>query len=146
MNIIAHEIPIIIPLPNINSLVDRDKQFLQIQNLIEVKEKMLHDKHKKIGIITQKNQFLDIVKNDYDKYYSYINQQKQEQIKALEILNNYINELTATSKLSKYNIEDANFEQQKILDEINLIKESLDNIVNDANEITHILNNKNKIK
>jgi len=145
MNIIAHEIPVIIPLPNVR-LVDRDKQFLQIQNLIEVKEKMLHDKQKKIGIITQKNQFLDIVKNDYDKYYSYINQQKQEQIKALEILNNYIKELSATSKLSKYNIEDANFEQQKILDEINLIKESLDNIINDANEITHVLNNKIQLK
>ena len=140
MNIINQDLPIIIP------LVNRDNQFLQIQNLIDSKRAMLLDKQKKLGIITQQNHFLDIVKNDYDKYYNYIKQQKQEQITALEILNNYIKDLTTTSALSKYNIEEANHEQQKILNEMHLIKEGLDNIMYDTNEISTVLDNKTKNK
>ena len=63
------------------------------------------------------------------KYYNYISQQKKDQIRALQVLDEYINDLTISGKLTKHNIEDAKEEQKKILREVNYIKNGLDSIV-----------------
>ena len=119
-------------------LVKSDERLLQIEELINAKRKMLLDKQKKLRFISKQNLFLDAVKNDYAKYYSYIAEQKREQIEALDLLNNYIHDLTVSGKLSKHNIEDAKYEQTKILNELKSIKKGLDNIINDTNDISVI--------
>ncbi len=116
-------------------LVKRDEQLLQIEELINAKRKMLLDKQKKIRFISKQNKFLDAVKDDYAKYYGYIVKQKREQIEALDLLNNYINDLTVSGKLSKNNVEDAKHEQSKILKELKNIQKGLDDIINDTNDI-----------
>ena len=113
-------------------LVKRDEQLLQIEELINAKRKMLLDKQKKIRFISKQNKFLDAVKDDYAKYYGYIAKQKREQIEALDLLNNYIHDLTISGKLSKHNIDDAKFEQEKLLKEIDEIKKGLETIINNA--------------
>ena len=117
------------------SLVEKDQKLLQIEELIDAKRRMLLEKQKKLRFVTKQNEFLNVVKNDYINYYNYIAQQKQDQIKALELLNNYINELSTSGELSKYNIDDAKFEQSKILKEVSSIKNGLDTIINDTNYI-----------
>ena len=119
-------------------LVKSDERLLQIEELINAKRKMLLDKQKKMRFISKHNLFLDAVKNDYAKYYSYVAQQKREELDALGLLNNYINDLTVSGKLSKHNIEDAKYEQTKILNELKSIKKGLDNIINDTNDISVI--------
>ena len=148
MDIISYEIPIVInsnkqQLPifmqenmqqnKLPALAEQDERFLHIEKLIDAKRKMLHDKQKKLKFISKQNRFLDVIKDDYSKYYSYISKQKQDQIKALEILNNYINDLTTSGKLTKNNIDDANFEQEKIFREIKSIRKGLDDIISDTN-------------
>jgi hypothetical protein len=118
-----------------HNLGEKDEQFLQIQNLIDDKRNMLLNKQKQFRFITKQNRFLDAVKNDYSKYYNYIADQKQEQIKALELLNGYINDLTVSGELSKHNIDDAKMEQNNILKEVKTIKEGLDSIIDDTNYI-----------
>jgi len=117
---------------NIN-LAESDDKILHIENVIEAKRNMLLNKQKQFKSIKKQNHFLDAVKTDYEKYYNYISKQKTDQIKALEILNSYIHDLTTSGNLTKHNIEDAVFEQQKIIREINTIKKGLDSIMNDAN-------------
>ena len=124
------------------SLVKRDEQLLQIEELINAKRKMLLDKQKKIRFISKQNKFLDAVRNDYAKYHGYIINQKQEQIQALDMLNNYINDLTISGKLTKHNIEDAKHEQYKILKELKNIQKGLDTIINDTNDIQENLTQK----
>ena len=126
-------------------LVKRDEQLLQIEELIDAKRKMLLDKQKKLRFISKQNKFLETVKNDYAKYHGYIIKQKQEQIKALDVLNNYINDLTISGKLTKHNIEDAKHEQYKILKELKNIQKGLDNIINDTDDINVNLKQKNQI-
>jgi hypothetical protein len=126
-------------------LVKRDEQLLQIEELINAKRKMLLDKQKKIRFISKQNKFLDAVKNDYANYYGYIMKQKREQIEALDLLNNYIHDLTISGKLSKHNIEDAKHEQSKILKELKNIQKGLDDIINDTNDINVNLKQKNII-
>lgn len=122
----------------ITYLVKSDERLLQIEELINAKRKMLLDKQKKMRFISKQNLFLEAVKNDYAKYSSYIVQQKREQMEALDLLNNYIHDLTVSGKLSKHNIEDAKYEQTKILNELKSIKKGLDSIINDTNDISVI--------
>jgi len=113
-------------------LRERDEQFMKLQELIQLKKNLLYDKQKILKTISKQNHFLDIVKEDYSAYFNYINQQKIDQIKALELLNAYINDLTYSGKLTKNNIEDAKKEQIKILKEVNHIKTSINNIINNT--------------
>ena len=136
MAVIPFEAKIIVPIR------ERDEQFIQIQDLIDAKKKMLIDKQKKLRFISKQNRFLEAVKNDYQKYNDYIVQQKKDQIRALHVLDEYIKDLTISGKLTKHNIEDAKEEQSKILNEIKSIKEGLDSIIDDTNDVQNILNKK----
>ena len=126
-------------------LVKKDEHFLHLQDLIDGKRRMLLEKQKKLRFITKQNHFLDAVKSDYAKYYSYISQQKKDQIDALNLLNSYIRDLTVSGQLSKHNIDDAKFEQERIMKEVNQIKRGLDNIMDDTDEISLNLRKKNII-
>jgi len=136
MAIVPYKARIIIPIR------ERDEQFIQIQDLIDAKRKMLIDKQKKLRFISKQNRFLEAVKNDYTNYYDYIAEQKRDQIRALQVLDEYIKDLTISGKLTKHNIEDAKEEQSKILNEVKSIKESLDSIINNVKDIQDILDKK----
>jgi Fic family protein len=110
---------------------------MQLQELIDAKKNMLVNKQKKLRFISKQNRFLDAIRNDYEKFYGYITQQKKDQINALQFLDEYIKDLTLSGKLTKHNIEDAKEEQSKILREINSIKESLDSIINQTEELSN---------
>jgi hypothetical protein len=122
-------------LPIQMDLASRDKQFIQLQQLIEMKRKMLLDKQIKYKKISKHNHFLEEIKNDYSNYSNYIMKQKQEQIQALEILHNYVKDLTISGNLSKQNVKDAKYEQKKIIKELNSIKHNLDNVIQNNNDI-----------
>lgn len=113
-------------------LREKDDQFMKIQELIEAKRNMLLGKQKDLQFITKQNEFLNTVKSDYQQYFDYISQQKKDQIKALEMLDGYIKDLTDSGKLTKHNIEDAKVEQEKILREVGNIKRTLDEIINNV--------------
>ena len=124
--------------PDLNNrmpLVERDSQFMQIQQLIDAKSDLLYKKQKNMKSIQKQNQFLGAIRDDYRKYNNYITQQKHDQIQALQIINKYINDLTESGELSKYNIEDAKVEQDKIMQEVNNIRSGLDDIIDDTDYI-----------
>ncbi|MFY7729330.1 MAG: hypothetical protein ACOVRN_07430 [Flavobacterium sp.] len=110
-------------------LREQDDRFDQIQQLIDAKRDFLIQKQKKLRSISKQNQFLASVRSDYQKYYDYIAQQKRDQIRALHVLDEYIHDLTRSGELTKHNIEDAKEEQMRILREVDSIKKSLDDVI-----------------
>jgi len=132
-------------LVNINkfSLENTDDRLIHIENLIDAKRMLLLNKQKKIRFISRQNRFLDEVRMDYNKYYNYIASQKQQQIKALELLNNYVKDLTVSGDLSKRNIEDAKYEQKRIMREMKSIQNSLDEIIKETDDVSLTLKEKN---
>jgi hypothetical protein len=116
-------------LPIQMDLATKDQQFIELQQLIELKRKMLLDKQIKYKKISKQNHFLEEIKNDYSNYSNYIMKQKQEQIQALEILHNYVKDLTISGNLSKQNVKDAKYEQKKIFKELKSIKDNLDGVI-----------------
>ena len=131
MNIVPYQTRVVVPIR------ENDERFVQLQELIDAKREMLINKQKKLRFISKQNRFLDAVKNDYEKFYTYITEQKKDQIKALQILDEYIKDLTLSGKLTKHNIEDAKEEQSKILKEVNSIKESLDSIITKTEQLSN---------
>ena len=123
-------------------LLEIDERFMHINDVIDAKREMLMDKQHKLKKIVKKNVFLEEIKGDYLEYYNYIMKQKQEQMDALNLLNNYINELNEKNKLSKYNIEDAKMEQDKIMKEINEIQSGLNGIMKNTTELGKTINSK----
>ena len=127
---------------NNNELADKDEQLIHLENLIESKRKMLLEKQKKLRFVYKQNQFLGVVREDYDKYYSYIVKQKQDQMKALQLLNTYVDDLTRSGNLTKHNVADAKHEQRKIISEMKSIQMNLDEIVSNTRDIHTTLQNK----
>jgi hypothetical protein len=117
-----------------NDLVGKDNELLHIEKVIEMKRQMLLDKCAQLKTVQKENQFLGIIKNEYNDYYNYILKQKQDQIQALNRLNEYINELQSSNELSKYNIDDSKQEQQKIINEINSIKHKLNELISKTSD------------
>jgi hypothetical protein len=127
---------------NNNELADKDEQLIHLENLIESKRRMLLEKQKKLRFVYKQNQFLGVVREDYDKYYSYIVKQKQDQMKALQLLNTYVDDLTRSGNLTKHNVADAKHEQRKIVSEMKSIQMNLDEIVSNTHDIHKTLQNK----
>jgi hypothetical protein len=131
---------------NNNENKDQEDEYLQLQYVIEAKRNMLLKKQKKIQLISKQNAFLEHIKNDYLKYNNYIVKQKQDQITALQLLNNYLDDLNRSGQLSEHNIQDAKIEQKKIVKELKSIKHGLDKIMNDSTEINNSLMSERKNK
>jgi hypothetical protein len=106
-----------------------DEKLTQIEQLIEEKERLLLENQKNLCVISKQNELLSEVKNDYERYNEYIIKQKEEQLKALYVLNVYMNYLENHKSTTKYNAEDMRQQQTQIMDEINIIKKNIDDII-----------------
>jgi hypothetical protein len=120
------------------SLADRDIYLIHIEHEIEIKRKKLLEKQKKVCENAKINRFLEMVKQDYLTYHAIIMKQKEEQLRALSLLKQYVQDLTDSGTLSKQNIKDGEFEQKRILQEMNKIKKDLDYLIQHNNQILQI--------
>jgi vacuolar-type H+-ATPase subunit H len=87
------------------------------------------DKNKQLKKKEQVNEFLADVGKNYKKYYEYIIKEKQQQLQAMNMLNDYLNELVKSEQLVDKQLNTAKYDQKQILDEIKKIQEELDTIV-----------------
>jgi hypothetical protein len=115
-----------------NDMNNKDTQLMKIEEIIDAKRKMLINKQKRLRFMSKQNDFLDAVREDYDKYNEYIVKQKHDQMKALRVLQSYIDDLNRSTKLTKQNMTDSKEEQRKIVNEIKSIQHNLDEIVKEA--------------
>jgi hypothetical protein len=118
---------------NIHDMQLHDTQLQHIHYLIDKKKKMLLKKQHYLSKVQKQNTFLKGVHEDYVKYNDYIIKEKQDQLKAFEMLNQYIDSLTKTGKLTTNNIKDAEYEQHKIMHEIRSIQSNLDKMIDKMN-------------
>jgi hypothetical protein len=108
------------------TLSERDQYVMIIENEIQKRRELLLEKRKHLKKVRNQNEFLEEVISDYGKYYGYIVEQKQEQMRALDMLNKYINDLIEKENMTSENLKDAKQEQKKIIYEIKKIKKGLD--------------------
>ena len=111
------------------SLSQRDLYLIKIENEIRNRKELLLEKRKHLKKVRNQNEFLEEVMGDYSKYYNYITEQNQEQMRALDILNKYIHGLIEKENLTSENLKDAKKEQKKIIHEMKKIKKGLDSFM-----------------
>ena len=111
------------------SLGERDNYLNQIEQQIQAKRELLLEKQKSLKRKMNENQFLEGVYKDYNKYYSYIKKQKEDQITQMEMLNQYLNDIILNGKLTDEDISQSKKEQEEILNTISNIKGELEKII-----------------
>ena len=129
-------------LQNLNPKVDNE--LMNVQDLIDKKRKYLLEKQMYIQHLEKQNKFLRDIRNDYNTYNQYMVKQRQDQILALHILNEYVQDLAISGKLTKTDLDDAKQEQANVLSEINKLKGSLGTIVKGTDDIYSSLRDKMK--
>lgn len=114
-------------MPNM-TLAQRDLYLVRIEYEMNKKQQFLINKHRELDELEEDNEYLKLIRNDYQHYYSYIKEEKQKQIDAMNFLKSYIDEVIIQGKLTDADLEETKEEQDKILSEIDNIKQGLDEI------------------
>jgi hypothetical protein len=116
-------------------LATRDMYLQKIQEQIMAKRQMLLSKQRTLRKTAKQNQFLNEVQNDYANYYNFIIKQKEEQIRSMDIIKQYLNDIVVSGKLTKEDISEAQNEQKRILGEIGSIKGSMNEIIKETSAL-----------
>ena len=110
------------------TLAERDLYLVHIDTIMDEKRKMLLEKQKTLQQTAKENEYLEMVRNDYRKYYNHIVKQKEDQINAMNYLKQYIDEIMVNGKLTDVDLENAKMEQDELIQEMDNIKGKLDEI------------------
>jgi hypothetical protein len=110
------------------TLAERDLYLVHIDTLMDEKRKMLLEKQKTLQQTAKENEYLEMVRNDYRKYYNHIVKQKEDQINAMNYLKQYIDEIMVNGKLTDTDLENAKMEQDELIQEMSDIKNKMDEI------------------
>lgn len=107
----------------------RDKVMLKLKNEIKNNKNNVLEHLNKLNKTTDENKFLMGIKNDYEKYKTHIIDEKTKQKEFLQLLVEYIERTVEKSKITDEMNQRALLEQNKILSQINIIKNDIDEII-----------------
>jgi hypothetical protein len=108
------------------TLAQRDLYLIQIQEAIKTKRNAILEKNKELDKKRQINEFLDLVKKDYQQYYNHIITEKQKQYEAMSLLNDYLDDLVLTNKVVSNELIKAKQDQKQVLREMDTIRREID--------------------
>ena len=116
-------------------LGQRDNYLSQIEQQIKNKRNFLLNKRDKLKHLSKENEFLVNVRNDYQNYHNIILKQKQDQLASMDLLNQYINDIMVSGKLTEQDIKNQKQERNSILREMDKIKKDLDGLIQTNDDI-----------
>lgn len=112
-----------------NNIAERDLKLLQLEKEIKKKKDFLLKKRKELEKKEVLNQYLAIVKKDYDNYYEEELETKKKELNAMSILNDYMIYLENQNHLVNNQLIVAKYDKKHISKEINKIKKELNNLM-----------------
>jgi hypothetical protein len=111
------------------NIAEHDLKLLELEDIIRSKKELLLKKKIEIEKKEKVNKFLGTIKNDYTKYHNYIMKEKEEQYKAMDILNQYVSYLSTDEEITGKYLDNVKRDQKEILNEMNKLKHELDKII-----------------
>ena len=120
------------PEPNNYNEIDlakRDQYLLKIEDEIQLRRRFLLEKQKKLEKLSRQNHFLETIKDDYENYHNYIVEQKEGQIRAMNSIKQYVEDLIVSGKLTDQDIRQAKDDQREITSEVKKIREKINEII-----------------
>lgn len=110
-------------------LAKRDQYLLKIEDEIQLRRRFLLEKQKKLEKLSRQNHFLETIKHDYENYHNYIVEQKEGQIRAMNSIKQYVEDLIVSGKLTDEDIKQAKDDQREITSEVKKIREKINEII-----------------
>ena len=108
---------------------DKDTKIEHLTQQIDARRNLLLSKQTTLKMAAQQNQFLNMVREDYAKYYSVIAQQKQEQLDALTTLDKYVKDLKHSDDISDAHIDEITKDQMRIIKEMRSIRQNINSLI-----------------
>ena len=118
-------------------LATRDLYLKKIEDQIMAKRRLLLSKQQELRKTAKQNHFLEEVQSDYATYYNFIIKQKEDQMRSMNIIKQYLNDIVVSGKLTKEDINEAQKEQTNILHEIDNIKGSMNEIMDETKKLKY---------
>ena len=113
----------------------RDQQIYRMQCELKNRKKMLCTKGKQLHKYVNENNYLKDIVDDYNKYNTYIMEEKKKKMNALHDINDYITKINAGLHMTDNALDQSKKEQRRLLHEIDNIKNDLDEIINSNDSI-----------
>ncbi len=102
-------------------LAKRDISIQHLQNLIKQKQKNITEKNKTLPQQIKDNVYLREIMGDYSIYFDNINQEKTNQYNALQLLAEYITQITLDPTSTEEMLRQCKYDQSLILAEMKQI-------------------------
>ena len=108
---------------------ENDTKIEHLTQQIDARRNLLLSKQTTLKMAAQQNQFLNMVREDYAKYYNVIAQQKQEQLDALTTLDKYVKDLKHSEDISDAHIDEIAKDQMRIIKEMRSIRQNINSLI-----------------
>ena len=113
----------------IYTLAERDNHVRRIEEQINAKREMLLKKRHYFDDIMHSNRFLQRIRNDYAKYNDYIRREKEEQLRAMQLLHQYTIDLEDSSEKIEDDFKAIHRDSDYIMNEIGNVRTQLNDLV-----------------
>lgn len=107
---------------------ERNTMISKMKEQIKEKQQYIHKRFKEIEKDKSDNIYLTQVKEDYQKYFDYINNIKQDQLTAFENISTYLDKVGCELKTTDTLLQETKHDQKLVLSEINKLREELNKI------------------
>jgi len=111
------------------TLVQRDMLLNKIEEQINNKKHYIIQKRNELNKKNNLNEFLENIAKDYNNFYYYILNEKQQQYKALEMLKDYLEDLMKTEGFLDNQLIIAKNDQKNIISEMKKIKNEINRLI-----------------
>jgi len=113
----------------------RDKKIFQMKAELENRKRLLCMKRKQLVQNKRENKLLENVLGDYETYNKRFIKDHDRKIVFLQQLHSYVERITHDLKLTDTKLQESKNEQRDIMKEITLLKNEIDNLVEDNEDI-----------
>jgi len=107
---------------------ERDIKIEHLTHQIDARRNMLLSKQTALKMASQQNQFLNMVRDDYAKYYGLIAQQKHDQLEALKSIDKYVTDLKHSEDITEKQIDEITKDQMRVIKEMREIRGNINTL------------------
>ena len=106
----------------------RDDMISILQNELKDRQKLIDERYKNIQTVKKDNKFLEKVSDDYYNHYEAIKKIKNEQMRSMKILVEYLDHLIKESNMTEESLNYAKNQQSQILNELDTLNDEINKI------------------
>jgi hypothetical protein len=114
------------------NIAARDDMIIVLQNELADRKKLIYERYDHIQEVKKENEFLEKVANDYNYHYNTIKKLKDEQMRSMSILVEYLDHLIKETTMTDESLDYAKKQQSKLLEELDTLNSEINKISNYA--------------